>query len=358
MFTSQELQQLKSILAVTIDDLEAHRSIYKQVIAEHVEYKKPFVVSGNKDIVDRINGVIRDEYKEVEKTDKKLKKLRALQRRIKEEMTDATIIARYESDVDGWTASSSFDDDLTSDDYVAPEPPQALVDAMARFKATDHAGYAAVTNNLMSSNEGWQDHKMESFATTGFAQVHNPNKLEMKDFWPTPGESILTVTDSQPRVVTLPYIPQPAVEATDTSSKPSNPKDAIGSGKLPIHLWPNTATAMGCIGFLNGLLKYGRSNFRAVGIRASIYYDAAKRHLDAWFEGEECDPDDDVPHLAAALACIAIIVDAEAAGKLNDDRAYPGGYRALVERLTPLVAQLKNHHAAKNPHHYSIADVK
>jgi hypothetical protein len=115
---------------------------------------------------------------------------------------------------------------------------------------------------------------------------------------------------------------------------------------------------MGCIGFLNGMLKYGRSNFRAIGIRASIYYDAAKRHLDAWFEGEECDPDDDVPHLAAALACIAIIVDAEAAGKLNDDRAYPGGYRALVERLTPLVGQLKKHHESKNPHHFTIADVK
>lgn len=29
--------------------------------------------------------------------------------------------------------------------------------------------------------------------------------------------------------------------------KPTNPKDLIGSGKLPLHLWPTTATAMGCI---------------------------------------------------------------------------------------------------------------
>lgn len=63
--------------------------------------------------------------------------------------------------------------------------------------------------------------------------------------------------------------------------KPTNPKDLIGSGKLPLHLWPTTATAMGCIGLLEGMLKYGRSNWREAGVRASIYVDACKRHLDA-----------------------------------------------------------------------------
>jgi Domain of unknown function (DUF5664) len=144
---------------------------------------------------------------------------------------------------------------------------------------------------------------------------------------------------------------------TDPSAKPTNPKDAIGSGKLPLHLWPTTATIMGCLGFLNGALKYGRANWRASGVRASIYVDAAKRHLDAWFEGEECDPDDGVPHLAAALASIAIIVDARAAGKLNDDRAFNGaGYRKLVEELTPHVGRLKALHSGKDPHHWTIGD--
>lgn len=142
----------------------------------------------------------------------------------------------------------------------------------------------------------------------------------------------------------------------DTQTKPTNPKDAIGSNKLPLHLWPATATAMGSVGFLNGLLKYGRANFRAIGIRASVYVDAAERHLKAWFEGEEFDPDDDVPHLAAALACIAIIVDARAAGKMVDDRQVAGGYRALVDELTPHVARLKALHAAHDPKHYTIAD--
>ena len=142
----------------------------------------------------------------------------------------------------------------------------------------------------------------------------------------------------------------------DATMKHTNPKDAIGSSKLPIHLWPNTATAMGCIGMLNGMLKYGRSNFRNSGIRASIYVDAAKRHIDAWFEGEEVDPDDGVPHLSAALACLAIIVDSNAAGLLTDDRMVKGGYRDLVTELTPHVERLKQLHSTKNPKHFTIAD--
>lgn len=137
-------------------------------------------------------------------------------------------------------------------------------------------------------------------------------------------------------------------------SNTENPKDAIGAGKLPLHLWPTTATMMGGIGLLNGMLKYGRSNWRAAGVRASIYYDACHRHLDAWFEGEDIDPDDNVPHLAAALACIAIIVDAQAAGKLNDDRNVAGGYRKLRDQLSPLVAMLKEKHKDKNPKHYTL----
>jgi hypothetical protein len=59
-----------------------------------------------------------------------------------------------------------------------------------------------------------------------------------------------------------------------------------------------------------------------------------------------------------ALACLTIIVDAEAAGQLEDDRQIPGGYPALIERLTPHVARLKKHHAGRTHHHYTIADAE
>lgn len=142
----------------------------------------------------------------------------------------------------------------------------------------------------------------------------------------------------------------------DATTKPSNPKDALGSKKLPMHLWPTTATALGSIGMLNGMLKYGRSNFRAIGVRASIYYDAASRHLNAWFEGEDDDPDDGVPHLAAALSCLAIIVDAQAANKLTDDRVVGGNYRKFIDSISGHVPRLQTLHKARSPKHWTIAD--
>lgn len=139
--------------------------------------------------------------------------------------------------------------------------------------------------------------------------------------------------------------------------KESNPKDIVGSSKLPLHLWPTTATALGCLGLLDGMLKYGRSNWRAVGVRATIYVDACKRHLDKWMEGEDTDPDSGLPHLAHALACIAILVDAMATHNLHDDRNY-NGKRAVefLQNLTPLVDRLKELHKEKSPKHYDIGD--
>jgi hypothetical protein len=134
-----------------------------------------------------------------------------------------------------------------------------------------------------------------------------------------------------------------------------NPKDTVGSTKLPLHLWPTTASAVGCIALLNGALKYGRSNWRVVGVRASIYVDACHRHLAAWFEGEECD-EEGVPHLGAALACLAILVDCSAAGKLRDDRQFPGGHREFLAGLSPLVARLQEQHSGKSPKHCTIGD--
>lgn len=143
-----------------------------------------------------------------------------------------------------------------------------------------------------------------------------------------------------------------------SSVKPTNPKDLIGSDKVPFHLWPEIASAYGALGLLEGALKYGRGNFRAIGVRASIYYDAARRHLAKWFEGEEADPDSGLPHLAHALACLAILVDAEATGKLTDDRAYPGGYAEKLAELTPHVARMKAKYAERSPKHYTIKDSK
>lgn len=140
------------------------------------------------------------------------------------------------------------------------------------------------------------------------------------------------------------------------NAKPTNPKDLLGANKLPLHLFPNTAVVLGTMGMLEGAVKYGRSNYRAMGIRASIYYDAVRRHIDAWFEGQDNTADHNIHHLGNALACLAIIVDAQAKGILIDDRMYPGGYHEMVTRLTPEVARIKKMYRGKKPHHYSLLD--
>lgn len=141
-----------------------------------------------------------------------------------------------------------------------------------------------------------------------------------------------------------------------SESKPTNPKDLIGSDKLPMHLWPTTATIYGVLGLLDGALKYGRSNYRVMGVKSSIYYDAARRHLDAWFEGEDTDAESGLPHLGHALACLAILVDSTEKGNLTDDRMYPGGFRSCVEKFTKEVKRLKEKYRGREVKHYTIAD--
>lgn len=137
----------------------------------------------------------------------------------------------------------------------------------------------------------------------------------------------------------------------------TNPKDALGSAKLPLHLWPASATVYGALALLDGLGKYGRTNWRAGRVLASVYVAAAKRHLELWWEGQETDTESGLPHLAHALACLAILVDAKTTGTLIDDRQYMGdGYFELVKQMTPLVSEVLKRHSDKSPHHYTIAD--
>lgn len=140
----------------------------------------------------------------------------------------------------------------------------------------------------------------------------------------------------------------------------TNPKQSQGASKLPLHLWPTTATALGCLGILEGREKYGLVNWRASKVVATIYVDAAKRHLDAWLEGEEQSPDSGNFHLGNALASIAILVDAQAHGTMVDDRPFTptAGYRSLIEKLTPHVDRIKALYVEKQPRHFTNVDTE
>lgn len=141
-------------------------------------------------------------------------------------------------------------------------------------------------------------------------------------------------------------------------SKDSNPKTSAGDTKVPLHLFPSTAIAAGALAFHEGQVKYGRNNWRVAGVRYSVYQAAVLRHLMSAWEGETIDPTCGIPHLAKAIACLAILIDAQAAGKLTDDRCVAGGYEKLVAELTPEVVRLTEQYKDKEPYHYTIQDNK
>ena len=99
-----------------------------------------------------------------------------------------------------------------------------------------------------------------------------------------------------------------------------NPKTQYGEQKPKLSSTPVAPLfEMGKV-FELGAKKYGRFNWRLHTVSATVYYDAALRHLMAWFEGEDLDPESGVPHLAHAMACMVILMDAKDNNKLNDNR--------------------------------------
>lgn len=123
--------------------------------------------------------------------------------------------------------------------------------------------------------------------------------------------------------------------------KETNPKDRIATSRLDLSLFPATATAYGALAMTEGDLKYGGYNYRTIGVKASIYYAAANRHLDKWFNGEYNDSKTGVPHLASVLACIGILIDSIECGKLNDDRPPKCDITVLFDSMEKKVTHLQ-----------------
>jgi hypothetical protein len=141
-------------------------------------------------------------------------------------------------------------------------------------------------------------------------------------------------------------------------SKPAsvdNPKDIEGCKKPPMGLFPPTAIAIASLSLMNGAEKYGRANWRAIPVRATIYLDAIRRHLSAFEDGEDFDGEG-MDHLGAALASLAIILDAREVGTLIDDRSAPGGFRQVVERLQGEPERIRRMHADKSPKDFLLRE--
>lgn len=195
---------------------------------------------------------------------------------------------------------------------------------MARFLTTIEAGQVWESEEFVlrvdrvSSHELWY-----TWIETGRPGYGKDGEPLIKGCMPI--ESLLLLPSLRLRAPTQ-IPPEQTIpdEAWQAKQLTGNPKDAIGSAKAPCCTVPATVTAELGLAMFEGALKYGRHNYRAAPVRASVYVDAARRHIDAWFDaGQNDDPDSGLSHLAKAMACYGIIRDAQINDTLIDDRPPP-----------------------------------
>jgi hypothetical protein len=135
------------------------------------------------------------------------------------------------------------------------------------------------------------------------------------------------------------------ISETSDQRKDTNPKDTVGIRKVPASVVPREVIAEIGLGLLEGARKYGRHNYRIAGIRYSVYFDAAMRHLDAWWEGEDIDPDSGLSHIVKALSTLTVLRDAMINEMFTDDRPpsmKPGWHKGLNEGAAALIDKYPN----------------
>lgn len=147
--------------------------------------------------------------------------------------------------------------------------------------------------------------------------------------------------------------PQPALNTRPLGRQNAgaglNPKDLIGSTKVDLALIPPSSLVACALAMTDGAFKYDPFNWREEGkpVQARTYVSAAMRHLLKWFEGEEQSLDAGVHHLGHAMACCAILIDAQSMGQLVDNRPRKGATCKLLDEGEATVKALAAKAAAK-----------
>lgn len=126
------------------------------------------------------------------------------------------------------------------------------------------------------------------------------------------------------------YPEAPGLYAT-TFPTSSNPKQLYGDKKLPVQWVPPVAIAYLGMALREGGKKYGPYNWRDLKVESMTYVGAALRHILAYLDGEDIDPDSGNPHIAHAMACMAITADATEGGFLIDNRPTKGAVSTVLK---------------------------
>lgn len=136
--------------------------------------------------------------------------------------------------------------------------------------------------------------------------------------------------------------------------KDTNPKDAIGVRKAPMSTVPMNVIAEIGVAMLEGASKYGRHNYRAMGVRSSVYFDATMRHLMDWWEGVDIDPDSGMSHITKAITSLTVLRDAQMQGMCTDDR--PPRSKDFYSHLNKTSGEIIDKYKDKKPKHYTLED--
>jgi hypothetical protein len=147
------------------------------------------------------------------------------------------------------------------------------------------------------------------------------------------------------------------MDGPPTEWKDTNPKDSVGCTKPPLHCIPTPVLFEVGMGMYEGGWKYREANWRVIGVRASIYYDAALRHLTAWWDGEDIDPASKIHHISKVMSCLAVLRDCQMQAEngsgvdYKDDRP-PKSYvpmNKLEDQFKVMLSRLQAEHGDRKP---------
>lgn len=132
-------------------------------------------------------------------------------------------------------------------------------------------------------------------------------------FWT---DNVQYIPNSDPAIVPVPS----AVQISDASKfKINGAAIKFDQDKLPLHLLSTEAMNQTAAVLQFGAQKYAEHNWRK-GFAWSRPLAAAMRHITAFNNGENKDPESGLSHLAHAACCIMFLLEFEKTHKHLDDR--------------------------------------
>jgi hypothetical protein len=104
----------------------------------------------------------------------------------------------------------------------------------------------------------------------------------------------------------------------DAAMGPQEIGRKFDGGKLEYGLLPPLALEETVKVLTFGAQKYERDNWQKVPDAKRRYFDALQRHVWAWKQGEQLDPESGIHHLAHAMCCLMFLHEHDIMYSLNN----------------------------------------